>query len=70
MTTQQPAHHLAGHPVEHKAYGWLGEVAQYAHTKEQIMIIWQHGSSHRGASLADKVDLVLLPEQTALMLEW
>lgn len=66
MSTELKPHTLAGQHVEHKSYGWRGTVAPYAHTKKELMIIWELGSS-RGAGLADKKVLTLLPTQTTLL---
>lgn len=68
MPTEQLPHHLAGHPVEHKRYGWLGVVAPYAHTEHQTMIIWDH-SSTRGAGLADSSDLAITVQNTLNLFE-
>lgn len=46
-----------GCAVTHRRWGWIGVVARYAHADGLVMVIWDHGSSQRGCSLAAYEDL-------------
>lgn len=46
-----------GCSVQHRRYGWSGEVARFAHADGRVMVIWDHGGGSRGCSLAAYEDL-------------